>query len=418
MYRIDLEMLLDSDKKFEGRVCEMPTDGLTKKVLTVARHFAGVLSSCTNYILLEMFTCFGECLGKKVKLYHNAYDNKANLYSLLVGDSGDTKSPSMNLVMNYLNRVDHKKEEAFERLHDSEIESEKKIPSLFDEQMIAENCTIEKLYNILYATKKNCKTGVLLSLDEATTFFSPGATLKSKTGAVVPHILSMFSAPYLKVDRLYLGKPLYIEDPMLSILAGTQYDNLGGMFNGFKGCGFSSRWLFGLPNEETPRIKKDSSIVQEWEDCQEIAIDHPGLSLTFANEAQADEIQAALKTCTNELRKLDGEMASYVIKQNFYVHRFAVIVHCLNALMERVAPTATIDEYELDYAFRLSQFFMSNAHICLEMMSKQATTSLTGKQLLKLLNDRWKVTNFSALSEATGGALDRGDASKCINGKL
>ncbi len=418
MYKIDTDKLINSTDNFEGKVSEIPTDGLTYKVIKTAQHFAGVLSSCTNYIYLEMFTCFGECLGRKAKLSHNAFTNKANLFSLLIGDSGDSKSPSMDFVMNYLNREDHKKEEEFERRHDSEVETDTKILSLFDEQMIAENCTIEKLYNILYATKKNSKTGVLLHLDEATTFFSPGATLKSKTGAVVPHILSMFSAPYLKVDRLYLGKPLYIEDPMLCILAGTQYDNLGGIFNGFRGCGFSSRWLFGLPNEESSRVEKETSIVQEWEDCQEIAIDLDKCQYTYANKLQADEIHTALKNCTKELRKLDGEMASYVIKQNFYIYRLAIIVHCLNAIIYRCKPENDISEEELDYAFKLSQFFMQNAHICLEMMNKQANISLTGKQILKLLDERWKIKNFSALSEATDGALDRAYASKCINRKI
>ena len=365
-----------------------------------------------------MFACLGEALGRKAILFHNAFTNFANLFALLVGDSGDSKSPSMDFVLNYLNKEDHKKEEEFERRHDSEVEKEKKIMSLFDEQMIAENCTIEKLYNILYATKKKSKTGVLLHLDEATTFFSPGATLKSKTGAVVPHILSMFSAPYLKVDRLYLGKPLYIENPMLCILAGTQYDNLGGMFNGFRGCGFSSRWLYGLPNAEMPRVEKDLLLIRDWEECQERAITMPSVKFEFSNKLQADNMQDALKACTKELRKIDGEMASYVIKQNFYIHRLAIIVHCLNSLMEGTMPSTNISEQELDYAFRLSSFFMGNAQICLNLMNRQTVVNIPGYQLLKMLDEKWKITNISALSEATDGKLDRAYASKSIRGKL
>ena len=416
MYKIDVDSLLE--REFNGVVPEMPTDKLAYEVVSISRHFAGVLNTNLNYVLTSMFTCFGECLGKEVKSVHNAYTNKANLYTLLVGDSGDAKSPTMQLVMDFLNHLDHKNEVKFENLYDACLESEKKVLPQFEEQMVAENVTIEKLYSILNATKNKAQTGVLLSLDEATTFFSPGATIKSKTGAVVPHILTMFSAPYLKVDRVYLGKPLYIKNPMLSILASTQYDNLGGMFNGFRGSGFSSRWLFSLPSKEVERVEQKDSYRQYWEESQERAITTDSLQLQFANDLQIDEINDALKKAVKELRRYDGELASYVIKQNFYVHRLAVIIHCLNAMIVGDEPSSSIKEEEVDYAYRLCFHFTQNAKVCLDIMRRQDEIRLTGKDILRLLNEKWKISNFTALSEATGGKLDRAYVSKCINGSL
>ena len=419
MYNIHIDDILNQPKIFRETVSKMPTDGLVYEVQAIARNFAGVLNSNENYVLGSMFTSMGTALGKDTTVHHNAFVNKTNLYTMLLGESGDAKSPTIDFVMDYLNKVDQENELKYEKQYDCAVESEQKILPLFNDQMIASNCTIEKLYSVLYATRSNKKTGVMLHLDEATTFFSPGATMKSKTGAVVPHILTMFSAPYLKVDRLYLGKPLYIENPMLSILAATQYENLGNIYNGFRGSGFSSRWLFVLPSEEVAIVMKDDLCKRFWIECLERAMDFDGQDFEFASSKQIDEIFAALKVAKKEMGQYDKELAAYLIKQNIYLYRFALLVHCLNHFIVGNRPPQQISEEEVDYAFRLCMYFTSNAAICLDLMDKQMqNTNLTGKQILQQFNQKWKVTNFTALSEATSGALDRAYASKCINLKL
>lgn len=421
MYQIQLDSILEKAKMFSetGIAEEMPIDGLNDAVYAVGQHFAAVLRSNFNYALSAMLTVFGDCLGKNVKATHEAYSNKANLYMMLCGNSGDSKSPTIDLVAQPMKKIDQKLTEEFEREYDIAVEKDKKILPQFEKQMVAENCTIEKLYAILQATKNNIRTGVLLHLDEATYFFKPGASPSNKNGELVPHIITMFAAPYLKVDRVYLGgKSLFIPNPMLSILTGTQYENLGGIFNAFRGSGFSSRWLFALPSESVPREPLNQLKIDYWRNCLERAISVDELQLRFANGRQIEEIENAFKVSKKEFSKFDKEVGAYVIKQNYYIYRFAIILHCMNALIMGNEPSAIISEEEVEHAFGICLHYIANAVSAFEIMTSQNAVKLSGKDILKLFDDKWKITNFSALAEATGGKLDRAYASKCVHYKI
>ena len=421
MYQILLDSVLEKAKKFNetGIAEEMPIDGLNDAVYAVGQHFAAVLSSNFNYVLSAMLTVFGDCLGKNVKAMHEAYENKANLYMMLLGDSGDSKSPTIDFVTQPMKEIDQKITEEFEKEYNIAVEKDKKILPENEKQMVAENCTIEKLYAILRSTKNNIQTGVLLHLDEATYFFKPGASPSNKNGDLVPHILRMFSAPYLKVDRVYLGgKSLFIPNPMLSILTGTQYDNLGGIFNAFRGSGFSSRFLFALPSESVPREPLSKLKLEYWRDCIERAISVNELKLRFANGRQVEEIENAFKEAKKVFSRYDKEVGAYVIKQNYYIYRFATILHCLNALIMGNEPSAIISEEEVEHAFGICLHYIANAVSAFEIMTSQNAIKLSGKDILKLFDEKWKITNFSALAEATGGKLDRAYASKCVHYKI
>ena len=421
MYQILLDSVLEKAKKFNetGIAEEMPIDGLNDAVYAVGQHFAAVLRSNFNYALSAMLTVLGDCLGKNVKATHEAYSNKANLYMMLCGDSGDHKSPTINLVTEPMKKIDQKLTEEFEKEYKIAVEKDKNILPENQKQMVAENCTIERLYAILQATKNNIQTGVLLHLDEATYFFKPGASPSNKNGELVPHIITMFAAPYLKVDRVYLGgKSLFIPDPMLSILTGTQYDNLGGIFNAFRGSGFSSRFLFALPSESVPREPLNQLKFDYWRDCIERAISMNELQLRFANGRQIEDIENAFEEAKNDFSKYDKEVGAYVIKQNYYVYRIAIILHCLNSLMMGNEPSAIISEEEVEHAFAICLHYIANAVSAFKIMTSQNAIKLSGKDILKLFDSKWKITNFSALAEATGGKLDRAYASKCVHYKI
>ena len=142
------------------------------------------------------------------------------------------------------------------------------------------------------------------------------------------------------------------------------------------------------------------------------------LQLRFANGRQIEDIENAFEEAKNDFSKYDKEVGAYVIKQNYYVYRIAIILHCLNSLMMGNEPSAIISEEEVEHAFAICLHYIANAVSAFKIMTSQNAIKLSGKDILKLFDSKWKITNFSALAEATGGKLDRAYASKCVHYKI
>ena len=210
-------------------------------------------------LLSAVSTAIGKSAKLKVKEGWYAF---ANLYLMLVGNSGAFKSHPISLMFKALENIDKKAIDEFTIQYNEYVELEnqnkksKEVEKLtlpdkpILKKIILNDFTPEALVRRLGDNDRGC----CIVSDELTTFFE--GTKNYSKGNQESVYLSFYDNKRTTIDRVSNPIPLSVENPYLGVIGGIQPRMIQASFNKSKtNSGFFQRFLPAFPdNTEKPYI--------------------------------------------------------------------------------------------------------------------------------------------------------------------
>lgn len=401
----------------EKYVDEVPMGGMHPHMVEYIYQTAGVLRAPTNFAFGAVNTVFGAALGRKVTIIDGEYKNRCPLYSSIVGGASSAKSPTIDTVMKPLNRIDKKRNDDFDKNYNIAKQEDSELP-INKGQLVASNETIENLYRVLNNVK-NSRDGLLMHQDELLNFFGKNAT-KYSDGNIISDFLTLFGGfSPLRVGRVRMEKPIYVPEPVLAILGGTQKKRVDELFIGQEHNGFQSRWTFWLPNVEAEFIEHADEVhEQRWADLIGYAVspELEDINLRFENQRQLWEFDDNLRKYRDYFEKMDEDnLAETIMKQGYVVRRLAGIFHCMNSMAEGYQPKEVIKSETLEYAIEVVKHLFRNAGIIDRVINEKRKRKITGKQAIQALQEEYGIANQSMFAKCLQKGPNQQYISRCIS---
>ena len=401
-------------------VSEVPMGGIDSRVVKYINNTAGVLRAPTNFVYGEALTITGSMLGRKVTVIDGTYRNRCNSYSAIVGVASGAKSPTINYVMRQADALDRQINDEYERSYNAAKNRGSKgeeLPANLN-QLIASNETIENLYKVL-DNVKNAKSGLLFHQDELLNFFGVNAK-KYSDGNIISDFLTLFDGfSPLRVGRVRMEKRIYAPEPFIAILGGVQKKRIDELFAGQEHNGFFSRWLFWLPNPDSPLIEDgDATADQNWAELLErsTSSDLENLVLHFENVKQVrayDDEYRRLRDILEEQE--EDDLSETIMKQGYYIRRLAAIIHCMNALAQGYRPSDTIREETVEYAAQVVEWLFKNSCIIQRVIESKRRRRISVKEAIIALDAACGIANQSMFSASLSKGPSQPYISKVLN---
>ena len=319
--------------------------------------------------------------------------------------------------MKPLNRIDKKRNDDFDKNYNIAKQEDSELP-INKGQLVASNETIENLYRVLNNVK-NSRDGLLMHQDELLNFFGKNAT-KYSDGNIISDFLTLFGGfSPLRVGRVRMEKPIYVPEPVLAILGGTQKKRVDELFIGQEHNGFQSRWTFWLPNVETEFIEHADEVhEQRWADLIGYAVspELEDINLRFENQRQLWEFDDNLRKYRDYFEKMDEDnLAETIMKQGYVVRRLAGIFHCMNSMAEGYQPKEVIKSETLEYAIEVVKHLFRNAGIIDRVINEKRKRKITGKQAIQALQEEYGIANQSMFAKCLQKGPNQQYISRCIS---
>lgn len=371
----------------------LPLEGLREDVRQIIRHFSETSKSCPNFVAASVLTTIGATAGTALRVVDGGWHNFGQLYTILYGLPSDRKSPAIRPVIAPLEAMEVEYNDEYkaalavykEAVKCKEIDPG---PPPLCQQLLIQGATPEAIIDVLDKNRR----GVLVVADECYNFFR--SIDKYSSGSdFCGQLTETWSNSSILINRKGEEIRKVIREPFLAFLGGLQPANLSKIFKKYDGTGFIERWCFCLPNE-TPaeRVEPDYLIYLRWQQLLSDVRDMPPTTLMFTREAKEflteyeRDVEAEVKRLSDEG---DERMASYVMKQNYMIRRYAGIVHVLGETYN-LQPT-TIPLSEVEYARRLVTFFAEGTKKVYEDLFSGGN-ELSDAQIVRILEKRHHIT--------------------------
>lgn len=267
------------------------------------------------------------------------------------------------------------------------------------QKIIISDSTPEIRYQLMVSN------GLVLVRDELNGFFKDIGRYSSS--GEVENLLSTWSGQGFPVDRVNAAS-FEVETPFLSIIGGIQPRVMAEAFGakGFAESGFIPRWLFVVPTDSrVPDSVSEKLIDKDLENEWYSLI----LSLwrmerrEFRLSTEAEQAYQGYMKRTSDIMNApdcdDAIRANYA-KLRIYCLRFALVIHLLKFGAKAVDG---IDRKTMDSAIRTCDVFAYWNRQSLSLISgTDAKKSISNAELLRMLCERYNVTNQSELARVIG----------------
>lgn len=388
--KIAEEITLKKQKAQDRHI--LPLDGLRGEVREIITHFTASTKSCSNFVAASVLTTIGATAGTGLKVVDGSWANFGQLYTMLYGSPSDSKTPAIKPVVAPLDAM----ESHYLRIYHEELEKYKALakgkgidpgPAPLCKQLLVQNATPEAIIDVLDKNRR----GLLVVADEAYNFFRQ-IDKYNNGGDFVGQMTETWSNSSLYVNRKGEDIRKVIREPFLAFLGGIQKGNLKKIFPKYDGTGFIERWSFCLPNEKpAERAEPAPTIYLRWQHLVNEVRDMPPTTLRF-DEAAKQYLADYERDIDLEVRRLSSEgaerMASYICKQNYFIRRYAAIVHVLGYNPQ---PT-TITLQEVEYARRLVTFFAEGTKRAYDDLFCAESNEISDAEIVRIINARHHIT--------------------------
>ena len=343
-----------------------------------------------DYLGAGILSAASASIGKSYKLEvkKNGWEEKVNLFMVIVGKPGDAKSQALKFCFN---PIQLRENQLFTEYENQLNEYEKNILDN-SENKFKERKPILKRYLLSDFTPEalimhhaNNLRSLCVFVDELNGWLKNFNRYNSSGEAET--YLSLWSGTPITTDRAS-GKSQRLSDPCLSVIGTTQISVLKDFGkDGRATNGFMDRLLFVYPNEEK---------ILRWniESVNKVAIDNytalihnllelgnedPNISIIIPMETEAKEFLFSWQNNRPEKFFFDYER-SIEIKLQQYVLRFSLILELINSTLDnRSINTVSIDS--IKGAIKLFDYFYHNAiQVRTEIMRKNYFETLTEGQ--------------------------------------
>lgn len=327
-----------------------------------------------DYMLGSALFASSTAIGNAYKLHINGnWYQSANLFMVLVGKTGVSKSPALNTMLSPLYKNDKNSAKDYKReLMEFEELNKNDQSSLSHpkrKQLVLEDATMEAIYKVLDANPK----GVGLFFDEIIGFFRNMSRYSG--GGEQQQWLKFFDGNPVTVNRAS-SEGYFFDSPYIGLIGGIQPKVLPELYadNRDKN-GFLERILFVYPDSPKRLGFPKNQSTQDAFDKYDYIIGRL-LELDYDRDRNGDPISHILEFSTDALRvysdfyakscnivnqKDDGDpMLGFYPKMDSYCARFALILQLLYNACEEEGKSE-IGERAVVGAIDICKYFLANA---------------------------------------------------------
>lgn len=362
--------LLDLNKDFlsftEKNENPFPTEVFPECIQEVIFEAENKFQFSVDYLGAGILSAISASIGTTYKLeVKKGWLQKCNLYMVIVGRTGDAKSPAMELCFKPIrDREDllYKKfEEELKEYEESLENDQNKLTKPFLERFLINDFTPEALIQV----HSNNKRGVCIIIDELHGWIK-NFNRYNNSGEEQAY-LTFWSGGSITIDRAS-GKCIRLKDPFIGVMGSTQISVLKEFAKGGRSAnGFMDRLLFVFPeNQKTIKWninQVDERILHNYSTVLSNLMD---LKMNENNESNIIPIEEKAKKYLFDWQNSlpDNYFFEYErsigIKLQEYVFRFALILQLLFHASEN-STDREVQLFAVKGGIKLFDYFYFNA---------------------------------------------------------
>lgn len=385
---------LENDFSRHNNSNEFPLDVFPKIIEETLIKIKETFDFSQDYLGAGALASFSAAIGNSFKLkFKTNWIEKANLFMIIVGNTGDAKTHVIKMLFHSLQKKDKVSFKKYAKKY-IEMENSKDSKKVIEylRRYLINDFTPESLINNL----SNNKKGLYILVDELNGWLKNFNRYTSS--GEVEFYLSLWSGTVITVDRVS-KKSIRIDDPFVGIIGSAQIKTLKAFAsNGKDFNGFIDRFLFVFPKMVSDILwnlnEIDDSILDNYYKIIDKIIEirekkSTPIELQYTKEAK----EYLVKWQNNRPRTFFFEYERSIEKKlQQYVIRFSLILQ----VVEQVTNNKAIENVELKAvkgAIKLFNYFRENAiKVREEISPKDYRETLTElqKEILSDLPEKFK----------------------------
>ena len=348
-----------------------PINAFPEYIQQIICHYSEAKGYPIEYFIQSFLGAASTAMGRSVTLKAGAYTSIANIWCIILGKKGYTKSEPLedafkpildyeySLYVTYKNECDELEEY---RANNPKVKvaDVKKPP-----QILANDTTPERLIMILAENQK----GVGIFYDEIAGFV--GRFNRYANGGDEQMFLSLFNGSSVKRDRMTAESTVFAKKTFLTIIGTTQPKTLKDVFFDKTESGFFDRWLITQPDGFTKQYPNQFGINPVEEAKYKTIIhrlmgiqydEHNAFQMTYSPTSNAICLEYQ-KYLVDEQNKTDNDdYRGMLAKMEIYLHKFALILQCLEfAVSNDTNDFVTVSDASAKGAVILTKYFIDQA---------------------------------------------------------
>lgn len=328
------------------------------------------------FIAMPLLSCLGAAIGNSTRLVvKKDWLAPPNIWTAIVADSGQTKSPALRMATEALadvekvNKDSHKvamsefkgELQAWKDGDKKKRGAEPEPPKM--ERHIVSDITVEALAAILQDNDR----GLLLLRDELSGWFGSFNQYKGGKGADEAHWLSMFDGDSLTVDRKgSISEPVYVESALVTVSGSIQPRILSkALSEDHMDSGMAARLLFAYPPKSVVRwndtvvadsVKNNiSKLMKSLLGLKRNEIDKP-VQVRWSGDAKKRFIRFYNDHHAEQFKKMGDDAAAWS-KLIGYSARFALVLHVAKCCLAGESIKTPVAADTLEEAIGLVDWF-------------------------------------------------------------
>lgn len=366
-----------------------------------------------SFVAAPVLSVLAAAIGNSQQLLiKDGYTEPALLWTVIVGDSGQAKTPALNHAIRPLLKIEKANHERyvaelneFRRLYkDWKLKSsrtartqqggctdEPECPEL--KRIMCNDATMESILGLLHQNPN----GLLDFHDELAGFFHSFDAYRKGRGGDAEHWLEIWNAKAVSVDRKSPEQPhIWIPNANVSITGGMQpkvLDHI--MTERFLENGMAARFLITQPPPtagDFSDVPIDESRAKAMEDLVYALVSRRPIAGTQCDPVlihlspHAKQLYVEVfNRMKAEMRDLNGALQAAWAKMICYLGRFALILHCVKAEAPGTIPLGhTLTEQTMQDAVTLIQWFCHETRRVYSQFSKNTADLRIGTLVEKI----------------------------------
>ncbi|WP_445748856.1 DUF3987 domain-containing protein [Polaribacter sp.] len=343
-----------------------------------------------EYLLSAILFSVSTSIGLTFYIDALGYKNYGNLFYIIVGSRGDTKSEALKIATNHLKLEDDNTFDNYNNLVNEYNSDTDKEPQR--KQILIQNATIESAHKTHYENPNS----IGIYIDEIYTLVEKMSNSNSRDGVEWrTFLLQGYNNDYVDVGRKSV-KSFRIKKTYPTLLGGIQNEFVPRLFaNGNLESGFIDRQLFTpklTENNKLIRGKMSEQIISEFTSSAKNILEYKKQSEQKEEPIKRFEIilteaaQERLFTYTQELIdervKLLPILKAYNAKMQISVHKLSLVLHMMK-ISKDMDFTKPLEAETVELAILVNEYFLNNFKIILEENFQKASNEPSLDEIIK-----------------------------------
>ena len=249
MIDLKLDEILNKPESYDN----FPIDVFPEQVTDYISELQTKMGANPNFMAAAFLSICGISINRsKAVILKDSWREWCMLWIVIIGESGDKKTPSTNAMMNPLKRIARENYKLFEqqqKAYTSDVSDEPPVLQRF----FTPDATIEQYINLHSQNKK----GLAIIMGEIASLISNSGKYTGGKGSDIEKYLQAFSYEDLSSDRK-IAKSSHLPNAHLNIFGGIQPNVLSTCMTAhLQDNGFWDRFLFVSGNKRSGYLTKD-----------------------------------------------------------------------------------------------------------------------------------------------------------------